>query len=144
MPSSAHAPEATLRGGCLCGAVTVALTGDPTDVTLCHCTTCQRSGGGAFMVAVGARRGQLWLEDGAGTLTRWRSGPETERSFCARCGTPVGFHFDDPERDRIVVWRSLFDDPSALTPTGQIWTDSRPDWVCRVEAIPGRPKGARL
>jgi hypothetical protein len=128
----------------MCGAVTATLTGEPTDVTLCHCTTCQKNGGSAFMVAVGGRRHQLKLEDTAGTLTYWRSGPDTQRSFCARCGTPVGFHRDDPQRDRITVWRGLFDDPSSLMPTGQIWTDSRPDWVCRIEGIRSWPRGVTL
>lgn len=141
---SAPPSEAVRQGSCLCGSVRVALTGEPTDVTLCHCTTCQKNGGGAFMAAVGGRRDQVRIDDRAGTLAYWRTGPETRRSFCRRCGTPVGFHQDDPQRDRITVWRSLFDDPTGLEPTGQIWTDSRPDWVCRVEALPGHPKGARL
>lgn len=136
--------EPARHGACLCGAVRVTLTGAPTDVTLCHCTTCQKSGGGAFMAAVGARLGQVTLGDTAGTLAYWRSGPATQRSFCARCGTPVAFHQDDAARDRITVWRGLFDDPSDLVPTGQIWTDSRPDWVCRLDGLPGRPKHARL
>ncbi len=142
--SSVPPSDAPRHGSCLCGAVQVTLAGVPTDVTLCHCTTCQKSGGGAFMAAVGARLGQVTLEDTAGTLTYWRSGPATRRSFCGRCGTPIAFHQDDVERDRITVWRGLFDDPAGLVPTGQIWTDSRPDWVCRIDGLPGWPSHARL
>lgn len=144
MPSSDNVPEPRRRGACLCGAVRLTLTGEPTDVTLCHCTTCQKAGGGAFMAAVGGRLRQVAIEDSAGTLMYWRSGPGTRRSFCSRCGTPVGFHQDDASRDRITVWRGLFDDPSELVPTGQIWTDSRPDWVCRIERLPGHQKHTRL
>jgi len=143
-PSSAPASEAVRTGGCLCGSVRVTLTGEPSDVTLCHCTICQKAGGGAFMAAVGSRLNQLRLDDTAGTLAYWRSGPDTRRSFCDRCGTPIGFHRDDPSHDRITVWRGLFDDPSGFAPSCQIWTDSRPAWVCRIEDIPGHRKGARL
>ncbi|EDP66278.1 glutathione-dependent formaldehyde-activating, GFA [alpha proteobacterium BAL199] len=143
-PSSAAAPEDVLTGSCLCGAVRVTLTGAPSDVTLCHCTTCQKTSGGAFAVAVGSRPAQLSLDDPTAALRFWQSGPETRRSFCSRCGTTVGFHFDDPTRDRITVWRGLFDDPSTLIPTGQIWTDSRPDWICRLDCLPGHPRGVRL
>lgn len=144
MPCSDTTREPGLRGTCQCGAIRVTLTGEPTDVTLCHCSTCQKAGGGAFMAAVGSRRQQMAIADSAGTLAYWRSGPGTRRSFCARCGTPVGFHQDDTQRDRITVWRGLFDDPTALVPTRQIWTDSRPEWVCRIEALPGHPKHSRL
>lgn len=143
-PSSAPESEAVHAGSCLCGAVRVELTGAPTDVTLCHCTTCQKMNGGAFAVAVGSTLAALQVTDAAGTLTYWRSGPETRRSFCSRCGTAIGFHNDDRSRDRITVWRGLFDEPSDLQPTGQIWTDSRPDWVCRIEALPAHARGARL
>lgn len=134
----------TLTGSCLCGAVRVSLTGEPTDVTLCHCTTCQKVNGGAFAVAVGGTLTSLRVDDTAGTLAYWRSGPTTRRSFCNRCGTAIGFHQDDPARDRITVWRGLFDNPSELVPAGQIWTDSRPDWVCRIEALPGHPRHVTL
>lgn len=138
------AAEATRSGSCLCGGVRVTLAGEPSNVTLCHCTTCQKSGGGAFMVAVGGRSSRLRIEDTAGTLTYWRSGPETQRSFCRRCGAPIGFHHDDAGRDRVTVWRGLFDDPSALIPTSQIWTDSRPDWVCAIDELPGSPRNRQL
>lgn len=143
-PSSAPPAELPLTGACLCGAVRVALSGPPSDVTLCHCTTCQKVNGGAFAVAVGAPRARVRIDDPDGQLRYWRSGETTRRSFCARCGTAIGFHFDDLGRDRQTVWRGLFDDPSTLAPTGQIWTDSRPGWVCRLEALPAHPRGATL
>ena len=96
------------------------------------------------MVAVGGQPSRLRIESTAGGLAYWRSGPETQRSFCRQCGTPIGFHHDDPARDRITVWRGLFDDPSGLIPSSQIWTDSRPDWVCTIEALPGTPQNRRL
>ena len=39
-----------LQGGCNCGAVRYRLSSRPMFVHCCHCTWCQRAGGGAFVV----------------------------------------------------------------------------------------------
>src|SRR4029079_19596528 len=42
--------EASRAGRCLCGKVTVELTGEPFAVSLCHCVNCQKTSGSAFSV----------------------------------------------------------------------------------------------
>ena len=37
-------------GGCLCGAVRFRVTAEPLAAYYCHCTMCQKNGGGPFMV----------------------------------------------------------------------------------------------
>jgi hypothetical protein len=39
-----------LTGGCLCGAVRFRVTAEPLAAYYCHCTICQKNGGGPFMV----------------------------------------------------------------------------------------------
>lgn len=136
--------DALHHGSCLCGGVTVALRGEPTDVTICHCLTCQKAAGGAFVVAVGGTAASLTVASAEGTLGSYRTGRDTSRSFCTRCGTPVGFHYDAGTRDRISVWRGLFDAPDRFVPTRQIWTERRPDWVCAIATLPVHPKDVPL
>ena len=46
-------------GRCLCGAVTYELDGELLATALCHCSHCQRQGGGAFSVNLVVHESQL-------------------------------------------------------------------------------------
>ena len=41
--------ETTRRGGCNCGKVRIEVRGEPLRAGLCHCLTCRKETGGAFM-----------------------------------------------------------------------------------------------
>lgn len=134
MTTSSDEPR-LLIGGCLCGAVRVTVRNVPEDVTVCHCRTCRTLGGGAFMIVVGTRSGALTIEDAEGTLRRYRSGSVTERSFCGRCATPVGFHYDADLSDRVSVFQGLFEAADLPEPDGQVHVRDRLDWTCRLSDI---------
>ena len=44
---------ASIRGGCLCGAVRYASEAEPLMVAVCHCATCQKNTGSAFSINIG-------------------------------------------------------------------------------------------
>jgi hypothetical protein len=46
---SKHMAEAIIEGGCLCGAIRYRATGAPYNITYCHCRTCRRASGAAFV-----------------------------------------------------------------------------------------------
>jgi len=126
-------------GSCLCGAVRFRLTGPVTDVTLCFCADCRKASGSAFMIGVGTTADGVAFEDPDGQMARFRTGRFSDRSFCGRCGSPIGFHYDPGTRDRTSIMQSLFDDPAALPPSGQTHTVGRPDWICRIADLPDDP-----
>lgn len=81
--------EATLEGGCLCGAVRIEISGDPAAMAFCHCETC-RSWLGAPVHAA-----SLWptpnvrVVRGEDKLAMFKKTEASHRQFCTSCGAPV-------------------------------------------------------
>jgi hypothetical protein len=74
------------KGSCFCGAVEIAVTGEPEAMGYCHCASC-RSWAAAPVNAF-----SLWKPDvvkvvaGAELVGMVRKNPSSERQFCTRCG----------------------------------------------------------
>lgn len=127
-------------GGCACGRVRYAISQPPIAVRVCWCRECQYLATGNGSVNVRLPRTALTLE---GELTGWESvadsGNTVRRSFCARCGTPV-LSESSGWPDLVTLRAGTLDDPDAVTPQWNIWTDSAPSWACIDEALPSTPR----
>jgi hypothetical protein len=126
-----------LDGGCQCGAVHYAITGEPVALFACHCTACQRFSGTAFGMGLAVAPGAFRLTRGApksvdriaesgNTVTAW---------FCPDCGVRLfSGEMDLPEGRWLRA--GTLDDPSILPPPVHIWTRSALLWtVIPVEAV---------
>ena len=122
-----------LTGGCQCGAVRYALSGPPERVHLCHCRMCQKAVGGPFAaLAPVPRRYFLWTR---GTPASFASSSLAHRDFCARCGTPLSFRYDDA--DTISVTLGSLDRPQDVPPVRHYGLEGRIGWLDRIDALPG-------
>lgn len=105
-------------GGCVCGSLRYTARGNPTRITVCHCTWCQRRTGSAFGVAAvfpsdrhqirGAHRTYRHHSDESG---RW-----LDLHFCPSCGGNIGFTLEWVV-GIFAVDAGTFDDPSWLRPS---------------------------
>lgn len=123
-----------LSGGCQCGAVRYALYAEPTTADICHCRMCQKAMGNLFMAAAGG----VPLEDFAwtrGEPATFRSSSAAERSFCARCGTPLTFRY--VARPSMTVTIGSLDEPARAKPTRQYGIESRVPWFAELADLPG-------
>lgn len=78
------------EGGCLCGAIRYAFTGDPLVTGLCHCRHCQRQSGAPFSVVSGVEDARLTVHGTPKTyVDSSDSGHPVYRLFCAECGSPL-------------------------------------------------------
>ncbi len=101
------------EGGCVCGAVRYAVSGDPLRVTVCHCTWCQRRTGSGFAVEPA-----FWADKvvvSGGPLTKYRhvsdeSGRWLDIEFCPACGTTIGMTLEWRPGIRLID-AGTFDDP---------------------------------
>jgi hypothetical protein len=123
--------EATMTGGCQCGAVRYALYETP-ESTVCHCRMCQKAVGGPFAALCKVKDATFaWTR---GAPSSFQSSSAAERHFCAACGTPLTFHYLDG--DAIEVTTGSLDDAARVPPTMNFGVEARLPWIERL--IPGR------
>lgn len=106
-------------GGCQCGRIRYTATVRGPDAYLCHCRMCQRATGGfaAAFVFI-PRAAVVWHAE-----PEWyASSPIALRPYCAQCGTPLGFVFNDGTDMDLTL--GSFDDPSAFVPTQHAGAES--------------------
>lgn len=121
-------------GGCVCGAVRFKAIGEPSRVTICHCTWCQRRTGTAFGTEVVFESGQV--EMAGPDIAHYRhvsdeSGRWIETEFCRRCGTNLGFTLEAVPGVRTLP-AGAFDDPAWITADRyrirHVYLRSRREW----------------
>ncbi|HEY0821156.1 MAG TPA: GFA family protein [Rhizobacter sp.] len=120
-------------GGCLCGAVRYRVIGDPSTTSVCHCRSCRLASGATpvgWLVFPVERF--AWLGDPPSTF---RSSPPVQRSFCARCGTPIAYQHDDALHE-IELTTATLDEPERFPPRYEIWLEDKLAWAM---ANPGLP-----
>ncbi|PYE84393.1 GFA family protein [Pseudoroseicyclus aestuarii] len=115
-------------GGCLCGSVRFTAQGADEQFNACHCRMCQRWVGGPFMAVSVPAEGLAVTGDWH--IGTYQSSCWAERAFCRQCGSALWYRVTDPgkrERDVFEVLLGLFDDPSGIAMTGEIFIDRKPE-----------------
>lgn len=122
------------EGGCLCGAVRYRAAEPLRPITICHCSECRGTSGGAPAHSACAADGFELLR---GETLRWFAGPTSEtggeRGFCATCGAYVLFRIEGDEL--MYMTAGSLDDASGIPFEAHIFWASRAPW----EAPDGRP-----
>ena len=106
-----------ISGGCLCGDVRVAASGEPYRVGICHCLDCRKHHGALFFAAA------IFPEDAVRVTGETRD--YRGRHFCPRCGSSVFARFGDETE----VHLGALDAPDQLQPTYECWTIRRESWL---------------
>jgi hypothetical protein len=109
--------SAKYRAGCHCKAVRYAVSADPVDAKICHCTTCQKLHGAPMQWAAIFHKQHVRFLAGIDHLRFYNSErDENERILpckvsCGLCGTPIA----DEGRRMWLAFPSLFDFGDAPT-----------------------------
>jgi len=111
-------------GGCECGAVRYEVSGEPTQVTYCHCSKCRRWHGhvGAYFAVL---RDGFRLTEQRG-LKWWAATPTVRRGFCGECGASV--LWDEDTEKTMSICPGTLDAPSGLTSKAHIFVASKGDY----------------
>jgi hypothetical protein len=126
-------------GGCLCGAVRYRATADPVRAVICHCGTCRKVSGAAFLSFVHFPKDAFTWTSGA--PTRYRSSAYAERGFCPQCGSTLTMH-EDVLDDRVQVSLGSLDRPEAVQPDDHVWSESQLPWLVISDDLPRFPQSS--
>jgi len=125
--------EATYSGRCFCGQVRYQLAGEPKFACHCHCESCRRAAGAAFVTWVSFDRESLLLT--SGTIAEHRSSPGVRRGHCAACGTTLTYSWNQrPEEIDIAV--ASLDDTTGIEPEAHIWVQDKAPWLVINDGLP--------
>lgn len=116
----------TQSGGCLCGAVRFEADGPAKWTAYCHCQSCRKHTGAPVSAFAGFEREQIrWRGE---PLAAYASSPGVSRSFCATCGSTLGYEGERwPTEFHVHV--GAFDNPAAFPPTGHAFPEERVPWL---------------
>ncbi|PJG46399.1 hypothetical protein CAF53_19665 [Sphingobium sp. LB126] len=118
-----------MDGSCLCGKITLRLTGEPELRLVCHCTHCQKHTGSAFSLLYAYPREHVEIN---GVLHRYPdsgdSGKPVDRLFCPNCGSSVAADAHImPEL--LFLYGGALNDGANFSPVREIFCDSALPWV---------------
>jgi hypothetical protein len=115
-------------GGCLCRAVTYAVTGELRDVVDCHCERCRRFTG-HHLAATAADVGDVVIEDPTGRLT-WFPVEGAQYAFCRSCGSSLFWRAESAPA-RISICAGTLEPPTGLTTVEAWWVSQASDYFVR-------------
>jgi hypothetical protein len=116
------------RGSCHCGRVRLVARFPSRFVAHCHCASCRRAHGAAFVTWAGFPSAQVEITRGAEDLAVHESSPGTYRKFCRVCGTKLLFEGGRwPGETHVVV--AAFDDPLDRAPQGHAFYAEHVSWL---------------
>ncbi|MGX7703386.1 GFA family protein [Methylobacterium sp. Gmos1] len=128
--------NATISGGCRCGAVRYEAADEAWNVTVCHCVDCRRATGAPMVGWLTVRRESCRF---SADPAWFRSSPRAERGFCPACGTPLAYRADDLPGEIDLTLASL-DDPERFPPRDHVWVSRRLSWVALPPGLPAYPR----
>jgi hypothetical protein len=126
-------PQASVTGGCQCGAVRYEITGPLRNPHICHCRMCQKAFGNLFAAFVSAKKSEIrWTRARPGVF---KSSSIVERGFCPSCGTPL--FVADTDREDVAVSIGSLDHPERISLESQYGIESRHPEFGRLHELPG-------
>jgi hypothetical protein len=117
--------EASVRGHCLCGAVSLEVGALGARVGACHCDICRTWGGGPLLALDAGSEVRL---AGADRIAIYASTAWAERGFCSVCGSHLFIRVK--QSGRYIVPVGLFPESGELRFDHQIFIDRKPAYYC--------------
>lgn len=116
-------PKAKSHGTCLCGVVSIEAKAKSNSIGACHCTMCQKWGGGPFFAA--ECEDQVSFE-GAENISTFSSSEWAERGFCRNCGTHLFYRLK--KEGHYAIPYSLIENHDGWVFSEQIFIDKKPSF----------------
>lgn len=123
----------TVKGSCLCGAVTYTVSAPFQFLGNCHCSMCRKSNGAAFVTwGIVAPDAFRWTS-GEDFIQSYESSPGNTRGFCRRCGSAMVSAHSGVVGE--VVIGTVDGDPGGR-PREHIFVGSKAPWHTITDTLP--------
>ena len=116
------------KGACMCGEVQFSFIDNPRFVADCVCESCRKAHGASAVGWVGVKNEQFNLDAGESSLSWYPSSQESERGFCAACGTRIFFR-SSRWPGEIHMTLANIDLPHDLVATKVSFEEELPTWT---------------
>ena len=129
----------SLKGRCCCEKVRYLISGPARNLCYCHCESCRRAVGSAFVAwgTVDASGFQIV----AGDLRVVNTSKDVARGFCADCGSSLTYQHALRSSEIDFTLASL-EIPSMYAPQAHIWVQDKLPWVQLNDGLPQYPTTA--
>ena len=119
----------TRTATCRCGQLSIACTGEPVRVSVCHCYDCQKRSGSAFAFQARFPADAVTVSGGSNIYEHVGDSGETAHfHFCPTCGGTLWYHAR-PDRDLFAVAVGNFADRDFPAPHYSVWEERKHRWV---------------
>lgn len=121
------------HGSCFCGSIVAELEGEPFWITYDHDDDCRKALGGPLTVWIGYKREQVRFT--SGSPRTFSKTPGVERSFCADCGTSIGY-VDEGLGNEIWLTIGFMDRPERFEPRAHGYWRMKLPWIEFADDLP--------
>ncbi|EME42725.1 hypothetical protein DOTSEDRAFT_94369, partial [Dothistroma septosporum NZE10] len=117
-------------GSCHCGEMRWTAKLDKAEHVLCHCSTCQKLGGGPYSCNQIIAKEDLVITKGQPKIYTYKgaSGKDVRCFFCPTCTSHI-YHHQDAMPDKVIVRTLLLEGGNHMPATGEIFAEGRLRWV---------------
>ncbi len=131
-----------IDGACHCGYITYQARVDPALASMCHCTDCQKLGGGALRTALPTPESQFALLKGEPKVyvKTAENGNKRQQVFCPECGTHLYATTVGGENRTLNLRIGTARQRDEIPPQRQVWFRSKQDWIMKLSQIPHKLK----
>jgi len=129
-----------ITGQCHCGFVTYEAEIDPSNVSICHCSDCQRLTGSAYRVTVSTTIDSFHVTRGRPKLyvKIGDTGSKRLQFFCGDCGSPLYVTGEGADAENVGIRLGTIDQRRTLNPTRQSWCRSALPWAMNIADLPAK------
>ncbi|WP_333795804.1 GFA family protein [Rheinheimera sp.] len=115
------------QGSCLCGAVTLEISGAIKSIIHCHCSKCRKSSGTAYATNGFVAVADFSIKTGQEHIHFYEMSPGKKRHFCKVCASPI-FSSNDATPGLLRLRLGILDSDIEERPMSHNFVSSRANW----------------
>jgi len=128
------AEQKSVKGSCLCGAVTIRVDLPSKWCAHCHCSMCRKAHGAGYVTWVGFENARFHVTSGESQLAWFQSSELAQRGFCRTCGSSMLFRSERWPGEMHVAL-GILDGAIDRGPQAHVFHDTHVNWVPLDDAL---------